>query len=284
MSERVVKEPHLYVDAHVHIHDCFDLQEFFTAAAVNFSCHSGQLCESLSTNRVLCMTESQGDNKFADIARLADSGSEDDDPDTRRWNFHRSADPACLLARHPELGEIVVIAGRQVVTAEKIEVLGLGSTEAWQDGAPASDVIDALASTGSLPVLPWGFGKWLGARRGVVRDLIERYEGGMLHLGDNSGRPAIMPEPPEFELARRKNYRILPGTDPLPFRSERRKAGSFGFKMCGRLSSESPWSDLRDKLVDPTTSLSSFGRLETPIRFLRNQIAMQYVSRTRRYA
>ena len=272
----------IFVDAHVHIHDCFDLQEFLDAASRNLSVHSAQSGPADAPRHVLCLTESQGDNKFEEIARLADAESAGEEPGEPRWRFSRSDDPACLVATHPQLGDITIIAGRQVVTGERIEVLGLGSTEKWADGGPATEVIESLTASGSLPVLPWGFGKWLGGRRRVVRGLIARYDADVLCLGDNSGRPGIMPEPPEFELARDKGYKILPGSDPLPFRSERNRAGAFGFHFRGHSGGSRTWSDLRRQLAESETTVSRFGELESPFRFARNQVAMQYVSRTRK--
>ena len=272
----------IFVDAHVHIHDCFDLQEFLSAASRNFSIYSERTDPARAEKYVLCMTESQGDEKFEEIAKLADEGTEDLEAAAARWNFRRSDDPACLFARHPELGEIVIIAGRQVVTAERIEVLGLGSIGKWSDGIGAAEVIESLSDSGSLPVLPWGFGKWMGSRRQIVRGLISQYDAKVLCIGDNSGRPGIMPEPPEFELAADKGYKMLPGSDPLPFRSERNRAGAYGFHFQGRLGSSRPWSNLRRQLIADDTTLSAFGTLESPFRFARNQIAMQYVSRTRK--
>ena len=159
-------------------------------------------------------------------------------------------------------------------------MLALGCAESWQDGLPASEVIDGVTGAGAVAVLPWGFGKWLGQRGRILRALIEKHRSQHLFLGDNIGRPVFFSEPHEFELGRSLGLTVLPGTDPLPFASESHRAGSFGCVVDGVVGDLQPWADLCRHLVQPGLSVRRFGRLETPLRFFRNQLAMQYVMRT----
>lgn len=269
----------LFVDAHVHIHNCFDIQKFFDAAAKNFSFHASKTVSTTGRKYVLCLSESYGVEKFEEISRQADEDSKNIVSSEADWKFSRSDDEECLIANHPNLGEIAIVAGRQIVTAERLEILGLGSLKKWQDGLPAADIIESIADSGAVPVLPWGFGKWLGFRRRIVHGLIEKFAPGALYLGDNSGRPGIMPEPREFVLARELGMRILPGSDPLPFKSEYNRAGSFGFYLEGVVTDEGLWPSIRSLLTQSENSLHRYGTLESPFRFMRNQLAMQYVTR-----
>ena len=102
-----------------------------------------------------------------------------------------------------------------------------------------------------------------------------------ISLGDNSGRLAFWLEPAEFSLARRRGFRILPGSDPLPFASEVSRAASYGLAVAGELSDTDPAGDMLTLLSDPAIRITPFGRLEGPVRFLRNQLAMQWVKRRR---
>jgi hypothetical protein len=190
-----------------------------------------------------------------------------------------SQEQECLFASHPTKKSIALIAGRQIVTAERLEILGLGLLECPQDGQPISDVVKIVLDRGAIPVLPWGFGKWLGARRRVVNETMSVFSGGSLYLGDNSGRPGILPTPPEFALANSLGMKILPGTDPLPFSSECDRAGSFGFYVDALGDRDRLWTGLRSLLRNGEGHLSSYGSLESPFRFVRNQVAMQYVTR-----
>jgi hypothetical protein len=100
-----------------------------------------------------------------------------------------------------------------------------------------------------------------------------------LYLGDNSGRPVFMADPAEFALARRLGIGILPGSDPLPFASECIKVGSFGFYTDVVPHLDCIWPYVRNMLQQGEGTLHSYGSLESPLRFVRNQVAMQYVTR-----
>ena len=265
----------MFVDAHVHIHDCFDFQDFLGAAARNFSFHASLLETKMDSRFVLCLTETCGTSKFGELTRQID----DPGPHAERWTIQKSGEENCLVASHPSQGSIAIVAGRQIVTAERLEILGLGLLASPEDGQPISDVIKFVADCGAIPVLPWGFGKWMGGRRHVVRELIDKFGDGSLYLGDNSGRPRIMPTPAEFALAEKAGMKKLPGSDPLPFASEYDRAGSFGFYVDDVAIQDGIWARLRDILQAAESDVHDYGTLESPLRFLRNQIAMQYVTR-----
>ncbi len=94
-------------------------------------------------------------------------------------------------------------------------------------------------------------------------------------LGDSGGRPFFWPTPSHFREAERRGIRVLAGTDPLPFPSQIGQAGSFGFRLEGVIDLSSPAGGIKAALLDPTSRLTSFGRLERALPFLRHQIAMQ---------
>jgi len=273
------KGTRMYVDAHVHIHDCFDLHQFFDAAARNFALHTSKSSSTTLNKYVLCLTESYGAEKFEELARRADVKPANVRMSEASWSFGHSSEDKCLIAVHPDLGEIAIVAGRQIVTAERLEILALGSVGKWEDGLAVSDVVQSVIDSGAIPVLPWGFGKWLGRRSSIVASLIENFSDGSLYLGDNSGRPGMMPVPAEFTAASGSAMRILPGSDPLPFKSEYDRAGSFGFYVDDVSDREGVWSGLRTMLRQGDGSLHCYGSLESPFRFVRNQVAMQYVMR-----
>ena len=184
-----------------------------------------------------------------------------------------------LIASHTDHGEIIVVSGRQIVTAEKLEILAIGTRVSWEDGLDASDVIESVLSSGAIPVLPWGFGKWLGRRGQEVRRLVEQFSSTSLYLGDNSGRPDVLPGPSIFAWARELGNRILRGSDPLPFAAECGRAGSFGFYVKIPDRGDDIWPTLRRNLQSGDCELNNYGSLESPCRFVRNQIAMQFRKR-----
>jgi hypothetical protein len=248
----------VFVDAHVHIHDCFDVDRFLDAAAANFRGHAAGM-DASGRRFVLCLTETRIADKFRMLAERAVS----EPPELGRaggsWYFLPGADNCCVMARHRDHGDIELVAGRQIVTAEKLEVLALGSLDVWEDGMPARAVIESVIEAGA--------------------SLIEKFDDGSVYLGDNGGRSAILPTPPEFALAGERGIRILPGSDPLPFDSEYNRAGSYGFQVDDLPLRDGIWAELCAMLQRGDGKLRPFGALESPFRFARNQLAMQYVTR-----
>ena len=269
----------IFVDSHVHIHDCFGTEAFLSAAARNFSFFAAGSTAEAKPKFVLCLTETSKSNKFNELADQVEAASRPTVAEGSGWSFRRGLGDETLIAEHPDFVEMVIVAGRQIVTVERLEILALGTTAEWEDGLPIVDVVRSVSEAGAIPVLPWGFGKWLGSRRNVMTNVMTEFSGGQLYLGDNSGRPSILPEPPEFALAKEFGMRVLPGSDPLPFESEYDRAGSFGFFIENVDDCNGVWAGLCTMLQKGEGNLHSYGSLESPLRFVRNQVAMQYVTR-----
>lgn len=271
----------ILVDAHVHIHRCFNFPDFLDAAAKNFLNAASKLKVADRYVPILCLTEASCANKFAELRMLTEKHSATSISLGSQWCIRANDEAESLSVEHPRLGNIHIVAGKQIVVMENLEVLALGCTTDWPDGLPASEVIKGIIEGSAIAVLPWGFGKWLGRRGQIIRTLLYNHADCSLFLGDNSGRPVFFPEPREFKLGRDLGIKVLPGTDPLPFASESARVGSFGFFIQAPLSGQTPWSDLRRQLVQPTLTINSYGQFESPFRFVKNQLAMQLVVRSR---
>ena len=170
---------------------------------------------------------------------------------------------------------LILVAGRQIIAAENLEVLALGTEKKFQDGHPLVEIVKLVKAQGAIPVIPWGAGKWLGRRGRILAKLMDEMASEGLFLGDNSGRPWFWKQPVHFRLAQKENIRILPGTDPLPFSGETSRVGSFGFMISSRIDARKPARDILRQLNDPGTQIIPCGRLEKTTPFLHNQIAMQ---------
>lgn len=261
--------PHpFFADAHVHFHSRFTTEEFLDNTAGNVARAAARLHARAGARGVLLMTESAGSDWFGSLPARQVQG----------WRFATTAERESLIATGPGgCPPLIIVAGRQVVTSERLEVLWLGTVERPADGRPIREVIAAARESGAVPVLPWGFGKWTGRRRSVMRALLaDAALAGAFHFGDNAGRPAFWPKPRWFRDAGPQNRRVLPGSDPLPFPDQVSRPGSFGFYGYANFGVETPWRRLKRLIEDPATELRPYGRLEAPARFLRNQAAMQW--------
>lgn len=168
-----------------------------------------------------------------------------------------------------ESRRLLVVAGRQIVSREGLEILGLFLAAPVElEGRPANEIIAAIRAHDALPVLPWGVGKWLGPRGRLVDRLLDGE--GELFLGDNAGRPGFWPVP-RF----RRGIRVLPGSDPLPIDGAEAAIGSFGCLLNCELPPDRPAAALRRALRDPAIELVRFGRLASPFRFAVDQARLR---------
>lgn len=264
-----------FIDGHVHIHTCFPLQKFLDSAAANFQNASMELDRTGDVATILLLTESTGDDCFA---ALRDPGSRIRQS-AGQWRFNPTDELQSLTAENAKRHRIILIAGRQIVTAENLEILWIGTAQRISDGLPIRQLIDHVTASEGIAVLPWGPGKWYGRRGKIVKEIITTYKGDNLFLGDNGNRPIFWPTPTNFRYAKDKGIRILPGSDPLPLVTEVGRAGTFGFYIDETVSTLRPCSNILKILRNHSKHFRSFGRLESPGRFLRNQFCMQLIKK-----
>lgn len=269
----------ILIDAHVHIHNCFDLETFLDSAFANFKAQATRCGQQDAFMAILLLAETSKDNWFRRLADFTDGEGVDATGFVDKWSFEDTRENCSLFVRSEKSQGLFLIAGRQVVTAEGLEVLALLTAENFKDGSLIEELIEEIRTNGGIPVIPWGFGKWMGNRGRIVSNILRRETDSLLFLGDNSGRPAFLADPPHFKVAERKGIRVLPGTDPLPFPSESHRAGSFGCAIEGTktITSESPSRDLKCLLLDQGTCCRAYGNLEQTYRFFRNQLMLRIV-------
>ncbi len=270
----------IITDTHVHIHDCFNLTAFLDSAYENCKEENNRSGKRDQFIGVLLLTESSWDHWFQRLASYTKNIDTSLENHIRKWSFHRTCENSSLLAKSSNGGELVLIAGRQIVTKENLEVLALATASNFQDGTPIEDTIEIVRNQGGIPVIPWGFGKWWGQRGTVLSKVLQSQKGTNLYLGDTSSRPGFLPYPTHFNQATKQGTRILSGSDPLPFSSEFWRPASIGGSIMGMISMETPASDLKRILNDPTSVLSPYNlKKESVFRFLKNQVGMQLLKK-----
>jgi hypothetical protein len=243
------------VDSHVHFHTCYDLPAFLNGALRNFR-KAGQ-----TGTGYLLLTEPAGAHWFR---RWRDGLKTGD------WRFEPTLEEESLRAVNGAGESLVLVAGRQIVARERLEVLALGKDLELPDELPLREVLERVRESGALPVLPWGFGKWWGRRGAVVAETLG--QDGEIFLGDNGGRLGL--EPALFRQARKLGIRLLPGSDPLPFSRHEGLAGSYGFVLTHAVDLDQPASALLRRIRE-SGQPRAFGRRAGLPRFLRDQVGMQ---------
>ena len=256
----------LLIDAHVHLYDCYAPAEFLEHAAANFERAAAEHGWPSGAGALL-LTESAGADWFGRL----EAGS----AKLGRWTVETTPDRTTLLARDG-VRRVALVAGRQVVTCEGLEVLLLGTRAAVPDRLPVREVLAEGKRLGALRVIPWGVGKWLFGRGRLLNELIEAARPDeAFFLGDIAGRPSFWSGPRHFARAARRNIRVLPGTDPLPFPSEVARPGRFGFRLAWPEDRPVSGEAIKAALGQGDVPLTPYGRPERFVPFIRHQVAMQ---------
>jgi len=256
------------VDAHVHLYDCFDRAAFFDGASNNFRSAASSLGLPGDTHGVLLFTEMSGVHAFESlIAQHELNGG--------RWRFHPASEGRTLVAALEGKDVLTIVAGRQVVTREGLEVLSLCCSEQFTDGQAIEHTIEKIIEAGGLPVLSYGVGKWSGSRGKIIDRLIRGALGSRLMLGDNAGRLWMGGEPKQFAEARQRGMWVLPGTDPLPFADQASRVGRYGMMLCGEIDRDRPAASIQHLIRSAEAQPRVYGTTDGPLSFLKLQIAMQ---------
>jgi hypothetical protein len=281
MSEKKIST--LLVDAHVHIYDCFDLDQLFDAALFNFTRAANKMAVVDNITRVLLLSETSHDNWFARLAATANPATASPVTAGSRWSIEKTPEKIVLKAtsKNTDNGEstIFVIAGRQIVTAERLELLALLTDSTFEDGLPVIEVLRAARSQDAIPVLPWAVCKWFGKRGKILSDLLQKEAHNELYLGDNGGRPSFWSTPSHFKEADAMGVFVLPGSDSLPLSDQVSRAGSYGFSMCGEIDESHLAADIKRLLRTKETELSAYGQRESPCQFFDNQIRIRRIKK-----
>jgi hypothetical protein len=265
----------LLIDAHVHIYDCFDIDKFFDSAYANFKSVAERFNHSNDFTGVLLLAETSKENWFKHFADFADGIDLPEGKNPGNWTFRRTNENNSLIVESGASRILILVAGRQIVTGEGLEVLALFSTASFKDGNSIKNLIENIKDKDGIPVIPWGFDKWTGRRGYILIRMLEGATNSDFYLGDNGNRPFFLPMPSQFKLAQKRNILNLPGSDPLPFASEVSRAGCFGSFMQNDFSEAKPAEYLKNTLRNPDRAFRNYGKLERSYRFFRNQIASQ---------
>ncbi len=266
----------IIADAHVHLYDCFDMGRLLDRVFSNFQKEADAPRKGTPFSAFLFLAETKTENWFYRFSSRPEKGPSQI-KGFGKWAFRPTKEECSLYAFMDEKKGIYIIAGRQIRTKEKLEVLALGTIQSFEEGLPLKEMISWISRLEAVPVIPWGVGKWIGRRGKIVKDLLYNKALPPFFLGDNRNRPLFWPRSDLFKLVEHKGIPILPGTDPLPFSSEIGQIGKFGFKLPGSIDSEYPFKELKKLLLDPSTSPQPYGSLENPVRFFWNQLRMKWI-------
>jgi len=265
----------LLVDAHVHFHSCFDLELFLEGARSNFARYAPHGSKRGSVWGALVLTEPKGEDLFA---RWSGGAIE---RESSSWSARITGEEGSLLILFEGEPSFFLLAGRQIETREGVEILAVGSRRPYDDGIPLAEGLARVQAEGEIAVLPWGFGKWWGERGRIVKGMVREGNRTRFFLGDNRSRPRGLPPSPLFRIAAERGIGLLSGSDPLPFPSHNRTAGSFGSLVEATIDPRRPLEALTRALSGKGARPPAYGKRGDLVSFCRDQLRLRLPRRVR---
>ena len=264
-------ETKLIVDGHVHFYSCYDPDKFFDMAVKNMdNMYSSIYPGDDKFTKILLFTEGKDNDYFSRFKTNGNLGKQ------YKYNFENTKEDNSLILTKNNQHLCYILAGRQIVTRENLEVLSIASNQKIEDGLPIDEVIQRLLNRKEIAVLAWGVGKWFLKRGRLIRDTIKKYQSPLLFIGDNSARPSFWSKPKLYNLAEKHNIGILGGSDPLPFSEESGRVGTFGFVIEGDFQLNKPAESFRNILISNNNNISLCGHQDNAISFLKRQTKMLF--------
>ena len=235
------------IDTHVHIYPFYDIAASLNALLDNLG------NADPAASRIGCLTERYDCNLFEELANGAKPDLVDE--------FRVRLDGQSLLVQRESDGEYChLVPGQQVITGENIEILSLACRQRVPEGQPAIDTVRAILEQGGVPVAAWAPGKWFFGRGKVVRSLLEAFTPAELAIGDTTLRPVGWLSPMIFREARARGFRMLFGSDPLPYSGEERRPGSYIASVTGEPGAGGKPFDVVRSLLTGDWSIEPLGR------------------------
>jgi len=251
----------LIADTHVHLYPCYDLNAALGNAFNSLSLlapEPGKAGKEGGAHLAICLTERQDCHFFRQLRAGSVKLAGD------LYTVEPCAEDNVVAIRNWEGRRLFVFAGRQIVTSEKLEVLSLTYDADILDGGLIRPVIDRVLAGGGVPVLPWSPGKWFGKRGSIIGDLITSVYPDNFLIGDSALRPIGWGEPGLFLYGLEKGFKIIAGTDPLPFAGDENSIGKYGITCNSAFDAAKPLSEMRRLLKDPAIPVSRVGRRNCP--------------------
>ncbi|PON10944.1 hypothetical protein C2W62_47410, partial [Candidatus Entotheonella serta] len=249
------------------IYDCHATERVFDGAWQHFQVAARDKRASYFQG-VLLLTESAGNRAFAALAQTQGGA-------VGRWHVSATEETNSLHLQRDDGAQLVVLAGRQLVSEERLEVSAYFINETIVDGASLPTLLAQIDQLGGVAALPWGVGKWFGQRGKIIEDILGATEMPVM-VSDNGGRPWFWPTPRLLRAARQQGVPVLAGSDLLPKVSEQQQAGSMGFVLRGALHADLPAQDLKRRLLHLKEMPPCYGKREGLWGFVCNQSYMRF--------
>ena len=228
----------IIADTHVHIYPFYKVETALRSIQKNLAKYPE------AALRIACLTERYDCELYAEL-RDAPRKSVSD-------QFHiKSGNGSLEITDRTSDEPFHLLPGQQVITAENIEILSINCESRVPEGSSATQTVEDILAAGGIPVAAWAPGKWFFSRGVVVSELLEAFSPSQLALGDTTLRPIGWTTPKLIKSARNRDFKVLYGSDPLPFAGEEARPGTYltKFEFPDTLLQETP-ATIMSKVLD----------------------------------
>ncbi len=172
-----------------------------------------------------------------------------------------SAEKEAIILERNGFTRNFIFAGRQLVSNDGLEVLSLATDYFVKDRTlPTAELIAEVNKAGGVPVLNWAPGKWFFNRGKIVRKILDSSQPTDFVVGDNPLRHVCWPKPGLMKYASKKNFKVIAGSDPLPFAGEEKYVGTYCFALKGEFDERLPVTSVRKLIKAQNTPVTILGK------------------------
>jgi hypothetical protein len=241
----------LVTDMHVHFYPCFNISKSFDYAFSNLK----KRAESAHERALMLFLAERSDCHFFKLLKQ-ENVQEILNP---LWILNTKEENA-LIVSSPTHGELFIIAGRQIATKERLEILSLTIDKNIPDGLPIRETLQLVLESGGLAVLNWAPGKWFFKRGDIINELLQEFSPQQLFMGDTTLRCKGWGEPKIMKVGSTNGFRIIAGSDPFPLKGEERLIGTYGLNLMGDFDPSYPISSIKDILLSDNADMVRNGK------------------------
>ena len=262
----------IIVDGHVHIYSHYNLNDAIKIGINNLKSTIKEKTDS-DVIPVWLLVERHDCSFFNEATDSAPINFENSG-----YTLNTSDEKETLIIEKDGTPILFILAGRQIVTQEGLEVMSLASTLFIEDRTKSTaQVIEHINKNGGVALINWAPAKWFFSRGKVVDKMLDIFSPDELLIGDTSLRTTMWQLPKLMSKAIKKGFKIIAGSDPLPFENEEKLIGTYCFQLTGKFDEKQPAASIRQLLKSSASDISIKGKRNGLIKFLKRQIRIMLV-------
>ncbi len=268
----------LLIDGHVHLYPVYNLTEAILQSRKNLMANAQKKkVEVTQAMPVWLLVERSDSNFFEALATTPEKFSKND------VTFVSMKDGLTVKVQQDDKPILFLFAGRQLVTKENLEALSLISIFNLPDRQkPLAEVLQLIEKHQGMAALNWAPGKWFGKRGKIIEEQLGKNELKKLFISETTMRPTVWAKPKLIKKAEQRGFRLMFGSDPLPFCGEEKEIGGLGFVVEGEFDAAQPALSVKNILANESKSFIQIGRRNNFFKFAKRQYKIMAEKKTRK--